>query len=59
MDVLQDSVRNENDLQAILMESNLHRHPVKPELNNKQGLQKHTRFPAGKRKRVWGKQLVG
>jgi len=48
--VLQDSVCNENCLQVILMETNLHRHSVKPELNNKQCLQKAIRFPAGKKK---------
>lgn len=38
MYVLQDPVCNENYLQLILMETNLHRHSVKPELNNKQRL---------------------
>lgn len=34
MYVLQDLVCSENYLQLILMETNLHRHYVKPELNN-------------------------
>lgn len=61
MYVLQDSVCKQSYLQAILMETNLHRHSVKPELNKKQGLQKTIRFPASKKRnttknnRVWGK----
>lgn len=54
MYVLQDSVCNKNYLQAILVETNLYRHSVKPELNKKQGLQKTIRFPAGKKEKQQG-----
>lgn len=54
MDVPRDPACNESDLQAILMESNPHRHPVKPELNNKQGLHKQRRTPRAAWPCHWG-----
>lgn len=54
MDIPRDPACNESDLQAILMESNPRRHPVKPELNNKQGLHKQRQTPRAAWPCHWG-----